>query len=179
MASYLHSSETFLGCTAGKHLRNAQGTMAVEVANELSKVHLSAQERHSPSQLSIVDQRWSLSLHKRFSSSIPRWIFMNLEHSGNGVLWLLLVPLLWLYAPLSTDSRHMLANFFLGLWVDLALVGALKGTFRRPRPEYNISGDFILVVAVDKYSFPSGHAARQATASQHTISGLIDVKDCL
>ena len=100
---------------------------------------------------------------------------MNLEHSGNGILWLLLAPLLWLYAPLSNFGRHMLANFFLGLWVDIALVGALKGIFRRPRPEYNISGDFVLVVAVDKYSFPSGHAARQVIASQQVQNAILEL----
>lgn len=140
--------------------------MTDSAAKELTQIHLSSQEGRSPGQLSKLDQRWSLSLHKRFSRSIPRWVFMILEHSGNGILWLLLAPALWLFAPLSSSSRQMLANFFLGLWVDIALVGALKGIFRRPRPEYNISGDFILVVAVDKYSFPSGHAARQAVAPQ-------------
>jgi len=40
------------------------------------------------------------------------------------------------------------------------LVGSLKALVRRPRPLYNQSGDFVLVVAVDQYSFPSGHTAR-------------------
>jgi hypothetical protein len=29
------------------------------------------------------------------------------------------------------------------------------------RPVYNKADDFVLVVSVDKYSFPSGHASRQ------------------
>ncbi|EIE23953.1 acid phosphatase/Vanadium-dependent haloperoxidase [Coccomyxa subellipsoidea C-169] len=31
---------------------------------------------------------------------------------------------------------------------------------QRARPVYNNAGDFLLVVAVDSFSFPSGHAAR-------------------
>lgn len=138
--------------------------MASIASSDLAKVPLHIQKLQKAGYITTADQKWSVGLHRKFSNVIPRWMFMSLEHSGNGVLWLLLAPLLWLYAPLSSDSRHLLANFFLGLWVDIALVGALKGIFRRPRPEYNISGDFIMVVAVDKYSFPSGHAARQASS---------------
>ncbi|CAL5228821.1 g12022 [Coccomyxa viridis] len=52
------------------------------------------------------------------------------------------------------------ANLLLGLLIDLAYVGLLKGAIRRPRPVYNNASDFLLVVKVDQYSFPSGHAAR-------------------
>ena len=110
--------------------------------------------------VAVLDQRWSLGLNKSFGSKVPRQAFMLLEHSGNGILWLVFAPTFWVLAPLSPQSQLAVANFFVGLWVDLALVGSLKGIVRRPRPEYNISGDFILVVAVDEYSFPSGHAAR-------------------
>ena len=112
-----------------------------------------------------LDLRWSLLLHKTFGQIIPREVYMTLEHSGNGILWLLVAPAIWLLAPIQADTRHCLANFFVGLWVDLALVGSLKAIFRRPRPEYNYSGDFVLVVSVDKFSFPSGHAARQAISA--------------
>ncbi len=44
--------------------------------------------------------------------------------------------------------------------VDLALVGLLKGTVRRARPVYNLRSDFAVVVAVDHFSFPSGHSSR-------------------
>lgn len=129
---------------------------------ELRQIPLEASSERSPSQLQKLDLEWSLALHKRFSPVISRQIFMMLEHSGNGILWLLLAPILWLWAPISSTDRQMVANFFFGLWVDLALVGSLKGIFKRPRPVYNISGDFVIVVAVDQYSFPSGHAARRA-----------------
>ena len=69
-------------------------------------------------------------------------------------------PLIWTVPGLSSTTRCIAANFFLGLFVDLIIVGALKFSFRRPRPSYNFAEDFTLVVAVDKFSFPSGHTAR-------------------
>lgn len=36
----------------------------------------------------------------------------------------------------------------------------LKGTVRRARPVYNLRSDFSVVVAVDHFSFPSGHSSR-------------------
>ncbi len=137
--------------------------MAGSNSNALQKGHLGFTDLQAHGHFSAVDRRWSFSLHKRFAKSIPRWTYMALEHGGNGIIWLLIAPLLWLAAPLSGPGRYLLANFFLGLWVDIALVGALKGVFRRSRPEYNVSGDFILVVAVDKFSFPSGHASRHVS----------------
>ena len=60
----------------------------------------------------------------------------------------------------TTTIRTFALNLFLGLLVDLALVGVLKYIVRRPRPSYNDAGDYLLVVDVDRYSFPSGHASR-------------------
>lgn len=54
----------------------------------------------------------------------------------------------------------MVANLFLGLWIDIALIGLAKGSFKRQRPVYNHLGDFVVIVGVDKFSFPSGHASR-------------------
>ena len=85
---------------------------------------------------------------------------MLLEHSGNGVLWLLVTTAYWVWGATTPRERVLWLHFFIGLWIDIALVGALKMAVRRARPEYNISSDFILVVSVDNFSFPSGHAAR-------------------
>ena len=116
-----------------------------------------------PRSIVELDRSISLTLYRQVGSRFPRPVFLLLEHSGNGVLWLLAAPVAWLWPGLGAVTRYYIANFFLGLWVDLAVVGTLKGLFRRPRPLYNYSEDFVLVVAVDKYSFPSGHAARCGT----------------
>ena len=85
---------------------------------------------------------------------------MLLEHSGNGLVWLSGAIGIWLYPYLTIQQRCAIANFLLAFVLDLLLVGSLKSVFQRPRPIYNSSGDFILVVSVDQYSFPSGHASR-------------------
>lgn len=77
---------------------------------------------------------------------------------------------MWLALTLSAlalpatppPARVLWANFLLGLLLDLALVGALKGAVRRSRPVYNRREDFTVVVAVDRFSFPSGHSSRCA-----------------
>ena len=109
-----------------------------------------------------LDQAYSLYLHNQLGNRCPRGLFILLEHSGNGILWLLLIPAVWLLPSTALSAKCFAINFFLGLLVDLVLVGSLKGLVRRPRPLYNQSGDFTLVVAVDQYSFPSGHTSRQA-----------------
>ena len=76
------------------------------------------------------------------------------------MLWLPLVPLLWVSNIVSPYARLCWANSFLPLWVDIVFTGLLKSIFRRKRPVYNHVGDFVVIVAVDQYSFPRGHAAR-------------------
>ena len=112
-----------------------------------------------PTSLAELDRTVSLYLYNALGVRVPRAMFMLLEHTGNGLLWLSAVPLLWAWSQ-DTLSQWYLANFFLCFWIDLGLVGTLKALLQRPRPLYNHAGDFLLVVAVDRYSFPSGHAAR-------------------
>ena len=88
---------------------------------------------------------------------MPRAFYKALEHTGSGLLWLPLAVALFL-AP--NACKALAANLFLGLLIDLAYVGLQKGIVRRPRPVYNNASDFLLVVKVDQYSFPSGHSAR-------------------
>lgn len=118
------------------------------------------QEVRRPRSLDAIDKKLSLWLHEDVGRLLPRLLYMTLEHSGNGILWLLFGSLAWFYRTQTSHSRMLWLNFFLGLWVDIALVGSLKMVARRERPEYNKSADFMLVVSVDRYSFPSGHAAR-------------------
>lgn len=93
--------------------------------------------------------------------ALPRPILTTLEVSGDGRLWipataaLLLTPL-----PLAGFSkvRWFCLNFFIGLIFDLILIGILKSLIKRPRPVYNKG--MYLVLSVDHWSFPSGHASR-------------------
>lgn len=117
-----------------------------------------------------LDIRLSSALYRDLGLKVPRPVFKLLENTGSGLLWLPLAPAL-LLAPSAPPALHTCAaNLLLGLLVDIAFVGTLKGVFRRPRPSYNDAGDFLLVVAVDSYSFPSGHAARCCSTHIHHIS---------
>ena len=64
-------------------------------------------------------------------------------------------------APDSTtiSSRVCPLGLVAGLVLDLAFVGLAKLIFRRPRPAYN-AADMYVAVAVDHWSFPSGHSSR-------------------
>ena len=119
-----------------------------------------SQRLESSRSIDAYDKRTSLWLHNSIGKLFPRQLYMLLEHSGNGILWLVLAVLSWSFGSRDPVNRAIWLNFFLGLWIDIALVGTLKMAAKRARPEYNISSDFILVVSVDNYSFPSGHAAR-------------------
>lgn len=112
-----------------------------------------------------LDTRLSLSLYRNLGLKVPRSVFKALEHTGSGLLWLPLAPVVFLAPSASLELRTCAANLLVGLLVDIAIVGTLKGLVRRARPVYNDAGDFLLVVAVDSFSFPSGHAARYAPSS--------------
>ncbi|GMH40096.1 hypothetical protein BSKO_08000 [Bryopsis sp. KO-2023] len=107
------------------------------------------------------DYQVSSILYKDLGQRVPRQFLLMLEYFGSGLL-IPLAFLLWA-VPLGIVGAYFKAfclNLLLGFFTDLAFVGALKGLVRRPRPNYNDAGDFILVVNVDRYSFPSGHASR-------------------
>lgn len=124
----------------------------------LSNHKLVGPDRQFP--LLRLDVRASLLLYRNLGQRLPRTFYKLLENSGSGLLWLPLVPVVWAAPGTPLAARTCAANLFLGLLVDLAFVGTLKGIVRRARPVYNEAGDFLLVAAVDRFSFPSGHAAR-------------------
>ncbi len=83
----------------------------------------------------------------RFSRALA-WI---LASTGDSVFWLAVIGwLLWQKQALGWE-------LLLTVMITAVLVGILKGIFRRQRPKEKWA------IATDKYSFPSGHAAR-ATA---------------
>ena len=133
----------------------------------MSNEKLVGPDRQSP--LLRLDIRASLLLYRNVGQRLPRSFYKLLENTGSGLLWLPLVPVVWATPGTPLAVRTCAANLFLGLLVDLAFVGTLKGIVRRARPVYNKAGDFLLVAAVDRFSFPSGHAARcPADGRMHT-----------
>lgn len=61
---------------------------------------------------------------------------------------------------------------FLGLLLDLVLVSMVKAVVRRRRPAHNRM-DMFATFSVDRYSFPSGHAARAAMCGRFLLSHLV------
>ncbi|MCO5550391.1 hypothetical protein L7F22_003875 [Adiantum nelumboides] len=59
--------------------------------------------------------------------------------------------------------------------LDLLFIGSLKALFRRPRPVYNKG--MYLVVSLDHYSFPSGHASRAFVILIFVLKYASDWKD--
>ena len=106
-----------------------------------------------------------LAHDKQFSQQLANWANGRFRHSlawvlartGDGLFWLLVILfLLW--------QRQSLGWEILIVATETAvLVAILKGIFRRQRPKAKKA------FATDKYSFPSGHAAR-ATAVAITLA---------
>lgn len=109
----------------------------------------------------LVHQDAALSLHLHtIFQPFPRSILKALEISGDGRFWFP-VPVALFLSPLSSTSSHLGSIFFslfIGSILDLLVVGLIKYQIQRPRPVYN--KDMHLTVAVDHWSFPSGHSSR-------------------
>ena len=122
---------------------------------------------------SAWDRSLSTQLFQSVGQIIPRRYLKLLEHSGNGLVWLFAAIVLLLTPSVTLPQRCVISNFLVAFVVDLVLIGTLKSVVRRPRPVYNAAGDFILVVSIDQYSFPSGHASRSDYVSWRLISDLL------
>lgn len=109
--------------------------------------------------LTALDARLSNALYRR-GTSVPRAIWRAFELSGDGLVWLAWAGGMVAAPGTPPATRRVWLNFLLAWAVDLALVGAAKAAVRRARPVYNQASDFTVVVAVDHFSFPSGHSSR-------------------
>ncbi|KAJ9706861.1 hypothetical protein PVL29_002028 [Vitis rotundifolia] len=100
-----------------------------------------------------LDTTLSLHLHTLFQP-VPRSLLKTLELAGDGRFFIpVAVSLLS-----SSSLRPILIPLLIGLLLDLLLVGVIKYIVRRPRPVYNKG--MHITVAVDHWSFPSGHSSR-------------------
>uniref|UniRef100_A0A7N0ZZD2 Phosphatidic acid phosphatase type 2/haloperoxidase domain-containing protein n=1 Tax=Kalanchoe fedtschenkoi TaxID=63787 RepID=A0A7N0ZZD2_KALFE len=102
------------------------------------------------------DRDLSLHLHTICQTLVPRFLLQALEISGDGRYFFPIVISL-LLAPLP-HLHPFLSPLLLGALLDLVVIGTVKYAVRRPRPVYNKG--MHLAVAVDHWSFPSGHSSR-------------------
>lgn len=113
-----------------------------------------------------LDKRMSLWLFRRIGQRIPRILLLALEFSGHGVL-ALTVFLTGLLHPKSTwQLRETAFMCIVGFFLDLAVIGTLKGIFKRTRPTFTDNR-----LALTKYNFvthPNPHISHSTPlASLH------------
>ena len=101
----------------------------------------------------ILSRRLALWANGRFRRTLA-W---TLARTGDGAFWFLVIAILF------WQKRRLGWDLLLTVMITAVLVGLLKGIFRRQRPKAKRA------FATDKYSFPSGHAAR-ATAVAITLA---------
>jgi presqualene diphosphate phosphatase len=106
------------------------------------------------------DHSISEALYKR-GTNVPRPFWKFLEYTGDGLVWLAACFVAIALPTTTGTARHLWANFLLGMLLDLIETGFVKAIVRRPRPQHNlIAKDMNVIVAVDHFSFPSGHSSR-------------------
>ncbi|XP_075943581.1 polyisoprenoid diphosphate/phosphate phosphohydrolase PLPP6 [Anarhichas minor] len=94
-----------------------------------------------------------------------------IEISGHGIPWLAGTAYC-LYKSDSAAGQEVMLNLFMGLLLDLLLVGIVKAVVRRRRPSHNRM-DMFATFSVDRYSFPSGHATRAAMCGRFLLAHLV------
>ncbi|PIE80365.1 MAG: hypothetical protein CSA11_08585 [Chloroflexi bacterium] len=100
-------------------------------------------------QMIARDKAWSGRLAAWGESRLSHNVFWLITRTGDSWLWLIIILLLlWQWRELG----------FALCWTVLGaalIVAVSKGIFKRKRPS-----DPRMAISTDKYSFPSGHAAR-------------------
>lgn len=110
--------------------------------------------------LSRWDGKASEKVYRVAEARVPRQVWMALEYSGHGLLWIPLALACWSAVGSDTAERRFWTLLNATFWLDLVCIATLKAIVRRPRPLYTHQRDMYVVAEVDKYSFPSGHASR-------------------
>ena len=100
-------------------------------------------------QLIDHDKAWSGKLTGWGSSRLAHNFFWLIARTGDSWLWaIIILLLLWQWRELGFALLWTVAGAAL-------IVAVSKGIFKRKRPS-----DPRVAISTDKYSFPSGHAAR-------------------
>jgi presqualene diphosphate phosphatase len=106
-----------------------------------------------------IDSRYSLYLYQNVGKSVPSWLLIACEHSGNGFFWILGTLVLLIWPSVSWKLRIFAINLEVGFLLDLLIIGVIKLVVKRTRPAY-AEKQYHATIIADKYSFPSGHASR-------------------
>ncbi|KAH8952475.1 hypothetical protein BDL97_09G087500 [Sphagnum fallax] len=105
------------------------------------------------------DQQISRHVYQQCLGSFSYPFVRFCEVSGDGLFWIPATALIWLFpTALTPETRAFVFNLFIAFIIDLIVVGAIKGTVKRSRPVHNKG--HVVIVAMDHWSFPSGHSTR-------------------
>lgn len=104
-----------------------------------------------------LDVRLFLAVFKRGEVRLVRPVAKALSRSADGYLYVLLPALLWLLGAGRVPDLVLLLGAALA--TERCLYWLLKNGLRRPRPQDFMPDFRSLVVAADKFSFPSGHTS--------------------
>ncbi|GLE00469.1 hypothetical protein PINS_up009226 [Pythium insidiosum] len=126
----------------------------------------------STTTMALVDVLYAYDLtiaqliYQRFGqSTAARVAWEVLSHTGDGILWFLMVlpvvGVMWLLGMLrdvSPSTSSVFVSFYTCNFVDIIAIIVMKLAFKRDRPPHHrADGRF---VGPDQHSFPSGHATR-------------------
>jgi len=109
-----------------------------------------------------IDRKFSSKLGFLASPNTPhvkfRATMKMLEVSCHGLSWIGII-FIGLWYALTPRHYELLVNLLFGIIFDMLAVAFIKAAVRRTRPNCN-ANDMFATIAVDKFSFPSGHASR-------------------
>ena len=106
-----------------------------------------------------LDFQYSHVMYRAIGRTLPPWLLLGLEHSGNGFIWIPGAMIAVLWPGLRWRIKIFAINLEAGFLLDVIVVGVIKVLVKRPRPDY-ADKQYNAAIPVDKYSFPSGHASR-------------------
>lgn len=104
-----------------------------------------------------ADVRLFEAVFRRTSRSATAAAAKVVSRTADGYLFALAPAVLWLAGAQHID--RLLQLLTLSLCIQLPLYWLLKNGLRRRRPQEAFGGFQSLVVAADRFSFPSGHTA--------------------
>jgi len=109
------------------------------------------------SALQRLDVRLFFAVFRQGERRLIRQLARALSRSADGYLFILIPALLWL---VNADGATRLGTLLLvSLAAERPLYWILKNGLRRRRPQESLPSFSSIIVAADKFSFPSGHTS--------------------
>lgn len=104
-----------------------------------------------------LDVRLFTSVFYKGERGYIRPLGKAISRSADGYLFALVPATLWVAG--STAIPQLVQLFLLALLMERTLYWVLKNSLKRRRPQEYLSGFSSLVIASDRFSFPSGHTS--------------------